>query len=116
MAISRRSFSWSALTGGGGLPGRSGFGFGWSTRLQRGRRHFERRQSLAIQVLQFEHRDLLRLAVFEQRELILLQIFDRFAAFVFDGDVDDDEVRVGPEGRRRLVLRQQSQRKLAPPK
>ena len=43
-----------------------------SARLERWRGHFQRGQRLSIQMLQLEHRDLLRLAVFEQRELILL--------------------------------------------
>ena len=92
---SRRG-SWSAL------------GFRRSTSLQRGCGHFQGGQSVAIEALHFENRDLLRLAVFEQGELILFQVLDRFAIFIFYGHVDDDQVRVGPEGWRRLVLRQQS--------
>ena len=91
-----------------GFGGRGWFGLHRSARLERGRRHFERRQCRSVQVLQLEHRDLLRLAVFEQCELVLLQIFDRFTALVFYRDVDDDQVGAGPEGGRLLLLRQQS--------
>ena len=73
-------------------------------------------QCVAIQVLQIENRDLLRLAVFEQRELFLLQILDRFAALVFYSNVDDDQVRVGLKRWRRLVLRQQSRAEPERPK
>ncbi len=73
IAISRRSFSWSDFTGGAGSArGAAGLASAGPRRLQRRRGRFERGQRLAIQVLQFEHGDLLRLAVLEQRELILL--------------------------------------------
>ena len=49
-------------------------------------------------VLEFEDGDFLGFAVFEDGEVFGFEAFDGFAGFVFDGDVDDDQVAVGGEG------------------
>ncbi len=60
-------------------------------------RESRRRLRLHGELLKFEDRDLLRLAVFEHGEVVLLQALDGLAGFVLHRDVDDHQVAVGGE-------------------
>ena len=62
------------------------------------RRRFRRRFRLQLQLLMFEDRDLLRLAVFHQCEVVLRQVVDDLAALVLHRDVDHYQAGVGCEG------------------
>ena len=62
------------------------------------RRRRRRRRRLHGEFLNFEDRDLLRLAVFEHREIVLREAVDGLAGLVLHGDVHDHQVGVGGEG------------------
>ena len=66
----------------------------------------KRRRRLCIhrQALIFEDRDLLRLSVLKYREIVLLQTFDGFAGLVSYRYIDDHQIAVSAECRRRLLL------------
>ena len=49
--------------------------------------------------LRAEKTNVLLNAVFKDPELISVQIRDQIPGFVFDGDVDDDQVAAGGKGR-----------------
>ena len=71
-------------------------------------RGHRRQQRIALQLLKFENRNRLRLAVFEKREVALLEIRDHFPGLVPDVRVDDHEVGVRRERRVPAPLRWQA--------